>query len=159
MGRCSCHRTARLSKDGWDILSDIMRRNCPKCWRRALRGSNDGKECAGNKWPKNAPSKNLYALNYTNELLKKIHKPFEELSDRQIKKARQQAKKNGPGLPVKKVVSHRMHIDLVKLDHFVTLIDRPYFYQDVLPEQLFRNILSRMLLLCLLYTSPSPRDA
>ena len=47
---------------------------------------------------KNAPSKNLktlslYALNYTNELLKKFHKPFEELSDRQIKKARQQAKK------------------------------------------------------------------
>lgn len=81
---------------------------------------------------KNAPSKNLknlslYALNYTNEQLKKIHKPFEELSNRQIKKARQQAKKNGPGLPVKKWVSHRMHIDLVKLGHFVTFIDRPYF--------------------------------
>ena len=87
---------------------------------------------------KNAPSKNLktlslYALNYTNEQLKKIHK-LEELSNRQIKKARQQAKKNGPGLPVKKVVSHRMHIDLVKLGHFVTFIDRPYFWQDVLTE-------------------------
>ena len=42
---------------------------------------------------KNAPSKNLktqilslYALNYTNEQLKKIHEPFEELCDRQIKK-------------------------------------------------------------------------
>ena len=88
---------------------------------------------------KNLKTLNLYALNYTNELLKKIHKPFEELSNRQIKKARQQAKKNGPGLPVKKVVSHRMHIDLVKLDHFVTFIDRPYFYQDVLTEQLFGN--------------------
>jgi len=55
---------------------------------------------------------------------KKIHKPFEELSDRQIKKARQQAKKNGPGLSVKKVVTHRVRIVLAKLDHFLTsLID------------------------------------
>ena len=91
---------------------------------------------------KNALSKNLktqilslYALNYTNEQLKKIHKPREELSDRQIKKGRQQTKKNGPGLPVKKVVSHCVRIKLVKLDHFLTFIDRPYFYQDVAYRQ------------------------
>ena len=91
---------------------------------------------------KNALSKNLktqilslYALNYTNEQLKKIHKPREELSDRQIKKGRQQTKENGPGLPVKKVVSHCVRIKLVKLDHFLTFIDRPYFYQDVAYRQ------------------------
>ena len=50
---------------------------------------------------KNAPSKNLktqilslYALNYTNKQLKKIHKPFEELSDRQIKKSEPTSKEN-----------------------------------------------------------------
>ena len=53
---------------------------------------------------KNAPTKNLkiqilslYVLNYSTEELKKLHGPFEKLSDRQIKKARNQAKINGPG--------------------------------------------------------------
>ena len=50
---------------------------------------------------KNAPTKNLkiqilslYVLNYSTEELKKLHEPFEKLSDRQIKKARLQAKVN-----------------------------------------------------------------
>ena len=50
---------------------------------------------------KNAPTKNLkiqilslYVLNYSTEELKKLHEPFEKLSDRQIKKARLQAKMN-----------------------------------------------------------------
>ena len=54
---------------------------------------------------KNAPTKNLkiqilslYVLNYSTEELKKLHGPFEKLSDRQIKKARNQAKINGPGV-------------------------------------------------------------
>ena len=38
---------------------------------------------------------------------------------------------NGPGLPLKKAISHRVRIDMVKLDHFLTFVDRPYFYQDV----------------------------
>ena len=50
---------------------------------------------------KNAPTKNLkiqilslYVLNYSTEELKKLHEPFEKLSDRQIKKARLQVKMN-----------------------------------------------------------------
>ena len=87
---------------------------------------------------KNAPTKNLkiqilslYVLNYSTEELKKLHEPFEKLSDRQIKKARLQTKISGPGLPLKKAISHRVRIDMVKLDHFLTFVDRPYFYQDV----------------------------
>ena len=87
---------------------------------------------------KNAPTKNLkiqilslYVLNYSTEELKKLHGPIEKLSDRQIKKARHQAKINGPGVPLKKAISHRVRIDMVKLDHFLTFVDRPYFYQDV----------------------------
>ena len=87
---------------------------------------------------KNAPTKNLkiqilslYVLNYSTEELKKLHEPFEKLSDRQIKKVRLQTKMNGPGLPLKKAISHRVRIDMVKLDHFLTFVDRPYFYQDV----------------------------
>ena len=87
---------------------------------------------------KNTPTKNLkiqilslYILNYSTEELKKLHEPFEKLSDRQIKKARHQAKINGPGVPLKKAISHRVRIDMVKLDHFLTFVDRPYFYQDV----------------------------
>ena len=87
---------------------------------------------------KNAPTKNLkiqilslYILNYSTEELKKLHWPFEKLSDRQIKKARHQAKINGPGVPLKKAISHRVLIDMVKLDQFLTFVDRPYFYQDV----------------------------
>ena len=87
---------------------------------------------------KNAPTKNLkiqilslYVLNYSTEELKKLHEPFEKLSDRQIKKARLQTKISGPGLPLKKAISHRVRIDMVKLDHFLTFVDQPYFYQDV----------------------------
>ena len=87
---------------------------------------------------KNAPTKNLkiqilslYVLNYSTEELKKLHEPFEKLSDRQIKKARHQAKINGPGVPLEKAIRHRVRIDMVKLDHFLTFVDRPYFYQDV----------------------------
>ena len=49
----------------------------------------------------NAPTKNLkiqilrlYVLNYSTEELEKLREPFEKLSDRQIKKARLQAKMN-----------------------------------------------------------------
>lgn len=87
---------------------------------------------------KNTPTKNLkiqilslYILNYSTEELKKLHEPFEKLSDPQIKIARHQAKINGPGVPLKKAISHRVRIDMVKLDHFLTFVDRPYFYQDV----------------------------
>ena len=59
----------------------------------------------------------LYVLTYSTEELKKLHGPFEKLSDRQIKKARHHAKINGPGVPLKKVIGHRVRRDMVKLDH------------------------------------------
>ena len=83
---------------------------------------------------KTAPTKilktqilSLYALNYSNEELKTLHEPFEKLSDRQIKKARHQAKISGPGVPMKKVISHRVRIDMVKLDHFAYIRRPPIF--------------------------------
>ena len=87
---------------------------------------------------KNAPTKNiktqilsLYAYNYSIERLKELHESFEKLSSRQIKKAREHSKKVGSGIPLQKKVSHRVRIDMVKLEHFLGFIDRPYFYQDV----------------------------
>ena len=41
------------------------------------------------------------------------------------------AKLNGPGSIPEKTVSHRVRIDQSKLDHFLSFIYRPYFYQDV----------------------------
>ena len=87
---------------------------------------------------KNAPTRNLktqilsiYAYRYPNERLKKLHEPFERLSDRQIKRAREHARSIGPGLPVEKKCFNRIRIDMAKLDHFLTFVNRPYFYQDV----------------------------
>ena len=70
-------------------------------------------------------------MNYSTEELKKLHEPFKKLSDRQIKKARHQAKINGPGVLLKKAISHRVRIDIVTLDDFLTFVDRRYFYQNV----------------------------
>lgn len=87
---------------------------------------------------RNAPSKPLktqilsvYARTYTVKELKAIHEPFERLSDRQIKKARQHSTDQGPGAIVVKQVQHRVRIDRAKLDHFLEFTFRPYFYQDV----------------------------
>lgn len=87
---------------------------------------------------KKAPTKRLktqilsiYVMNYTNEELKKLHAPFEKLSDHKVKKARKQARVNGPGVQPEKETQHRVRIDMVKLDHFLSFVDRPYFYQDV----------------------------
>ena len=88
---------------------------------------------------RNAPNRglktqilSLYVLRYSSTELKQIHAPFENLSDRQIKKAREHAKTVGPGMSVlEKTPHHRIKIDLVKLNHFLSFIDQPYFYQDV----------------------------
>ena len=42
----------------------------------------------------------LYAYNYSFERLKELHEPFEKLSSRQIKKAREHSKKVGSGIPL-----------------------------------------------------------
>ena len=64
-------------------------------------------------------------------LLKEIHKPFEDLSDRQIKKARAQAKIEGPGLPENKVLQRKIRIDQRNLDHFLEFTMRPSYYHHV----------------------------
>jgi len=86
----------------------------------------------------NAPSKSLktqilsiYANKFTTTELKHLHKPFEDLSDRQIKKARAQAKTEGPGVPAEKIRRHRIRVDERQLDHFLEFTMRPYYYQDV----------------------------
>lgn len=87
---------------------------------------------------KSAPSKplktqilSIYASKYSAKELKAIHEPFERLSDRQIKKARQHSTAQGHGTPAIKKVQHRVRIDKAKLDHFLEFTFRPYFYQDV----------------------------
>ena len=87
---------------------------------------------------KQASSKNLktqilsiYAPRYSARFLKKIHEPFEKLSDLQIKKARGHAKNVGAGFNLNKMPHRRVRIDLVKLDNFLSFVDQPYFYQDV----------------------------
>ena len=86
----------------------------------------------------NAPTRNLktqilsiYVGRYPASHLRKLHEPSEKLSDQQIKKARAHAKHVGVGLSIEKPLTHRVRIDLVKLDHFVVFIDQPHFYQDV----------------------------
>ena len=73
----------------------------------------------------------IYAPHYSARFLKKIHKPFEKLSDRQIRKARAHTKNVGAGFNLNKMPHRRVRIDLVKLDNFLSFVDQPYFYQDV----------------------------
>ena len=70
-------------------------------------------------------------MRFTVAELKEMHAPFEKLSDRQIKKARSHAKTVGAGSLVENVSYHRVRIDTTKLEHFLTFIDQPNFYQDV----------------------------
>lgn len=41
------------------------------------------------------------------------------------------ARVHSPGAPLVKETRHRERLDVVKVDHIVQFIDRPYFYQDV----------------------------
>ena len=73
----------------------------------------------------------IYAKNYTFKELKAMHLPFEELSDRKIKKARALATEEFPGAFIEKKTQHRVRMDKAKLDHFLEFTWRPYYYQDV----------------------------
>ena len=60
-----------------------------------------------------APSKilktqilSIYANRFTVKELKAIHRPFENLSDRQIKKARAHSSSEGHGIPITKIPQH-----------------------------------------------------
>ena len=83
---------------------------------------------------KQAPSRNLktqilmiYATSSSARFLKKMHQPFEKLSDRQIKKARAHAKNVEAGFNVNKLPHRRVRIDLVKLDRFLSFVDQSFF--------------------------------
>ena len=60
-----------------------------------------------------------------------MHAHFEKLSDRQIKKAKVHAKTIGAGLVLEKALFHRTRTNLMRLNHFLSFADQPYFYQDV----------------------------
>ena len=62
--------------------------------------------------------------------MKALHRPFENLSDRQIKKARAQNSSKASGVPLK-IPQHCVRLDKSKLDHFMEFISHPYLYQDV----------------------------
>ena len=86
----------------------------------------------------NAPTRNLktqilsiYAFEYPRRQLQALHEPFARVSLWQIKRARSHAQKTGPGVPVIKARSHRVCLDMNKIDHFVDFVNRPYFHQDV----------------------------
>ena len=73
----------------------------------------------------NTPTKSLktqimsiYADRFSANERKRIHQQFENLSDRQIKKARAQAKSEGPGAPIEKIPRHRIHVQQRQLNHF-----------------------------------------
>ena len=51
----------------------------------------------------------IYADRFSANELKRIHQTFENPSDRQIKKARAQAKSERPEVPTEKIHRHRIH--------------------------------------------------
>ena len=85
-----------------------------------------------------APTRNLktqilriYAYRYSAKKLIAIHRPYGNVTNWQIKRARAHVNNVGPDEPVHKGIQHRVRIDKAKLDHFINFINRPYFYQDV----------------------------
>lgn len=87
---------------------------------------------------RDAPTRNLktqilsiYAYRFSAKKLIELHRPYGNVTNWQIKRARAHANSVGPGEPVNKGIQHRIRIDKTKLDHFIDFINRPYFYQDV----------------------------
>lgn len=87
---------------------------------------------------KNAPSKSLktqilgiYVNWYPENTLISMHENYEIINEWQIRKAEDHPKNTGPALPIERSTKHRVRIDMVKVDHFLDFINRPYYYQDV----------------------------
>ncbi len=87
---------------------------------------------------RDAPTRNLktqilsiYAYEYSAPELQRLHEPYCKVTMWQIKRAREHAKNVGPGTPVEKVHCHCIRLNMGKVDHFVSFVDRTYFYQDV----------------------------
>lgn len=87
---------------------------------------------------KNAPTKeaktqilSIYADSYPAKKLIEVHTLYDPITEWQIRKAKLHAKNNGPGAPLEKPVFHRVRLDMVKVEHLLDFINRPYFHQDV----------------------------
>ncbi len=59
------------------------------------------------------------------------HEKYERITEWQVRKAKEHANKIGPGIPVENLKRHRARVDMMKVDHFLDYINRPYYYQDV----------------------------
>ena len=82
----------------------------------------------------NAPSKSLktqilsiYADWYPVKVLMRRHEKYERITEWQVRKAKEHAKKTGPGIPVENLKRHHVGVDMKKVDHFLDFINRPYF--------------------------------
>ena len=73
----------------------------------------------------------LYVNWYPVKALMKLHEKYERITEWQVRKAKEHARNVGPGIPSEKTTRHRVRMDMVKLEHFLDIINRPYFYQDV----------------------------
>ncbi|CAB4003483.1 Hypothetical predicted protein [Paramuricea clavata] len=91
--------------------------------------SGDSEEVAAQKF-KNTIFESLCSPVFRAKL-KKLHEPYERITDWQIKRARAHARECGPGFAVEKSTSHRVRLNKVQVDHFIDFINKPFFYQDV----------------------------
>jgi hypothetical protein len=96
---------------------------------------------------RDAPTRNLktqilsiYAYRFPTKKLIELHKPYGNVTNCHIKRARAHATTVGPGEALHKETQHRVRIDKTKLDHFLEFVNRPYFYQD--------NLITGKQLLC-----------
>jgi hypothetical protein len=87
---------------------------------------------------RDAPTRNLktqilsiYDYRFPTKKLIELHKPYGNVTNWHIKRARAHATTVGPGEALHKETQHRVRIDKTKLDHFLEFVNRPYFYQDV----------------------------
>ena len=85
-----------------------------------------------------APTRNLktqilriYAHKLPKKALQELHEPYGKLTKWQIDRARAHARSCGPGHEVQKAKHHRVSLNMVKVHHFIDLLNRPYFHQDV----------------------------
>lgn len=60
-----------------------------------------------------------------------MQKTYEPISEWELRKAKLRAYNEGPGVPLEKPIYHRVTLDVVKVNHFLDIINRPYLYQDV----------------------------
>ena len=136
-----CIKTAKVA---CEMICDVIAPNAKdellKCLGIAEKDAQSvSKELEILMWTyMNAPSRSLktqilsiYADWYPIKVLMREHEKYERITEWQVRKAKEHAKKIGPGIPVENLKRHRVRVDMKKVDHFLDYINRPYFYQDV----------------------------